>query len=154
MFHEDARTESYRRLQAEYEATHGVPTVRIFTPECKGNAALNKYMDEAKNKSPVTGDTRLWDSLLYLEATLDSQPAFIVMEQLVNFQDTEPYKRMMGTAEAAGYAASCFSVDPRAFGLPTKRKRMFLILQRDKMPCSAGDYRLLLRAVLCRHAAA
>ena len=140
MFHEDARTESYRRLQAEYEATHGVPTVRIFTPECKGNAALNKYMDEAKNKSPVTGDTRLWDSLLYLEATLDSQPAFIVMEQLVNFQDTEPYKRMMGTAEAAGYAASCFSVDPRAFGLPTKRKRMFLILQRDKMPCSAGDY--------------
>ena len=57
------------------------------------------------------------------------------MEQLVNFQETEPYKRMMDTVEVAGYAANCFSVDPRAFGLPTKRKRMFLILQRDKLQC-------------------
>ena len=47
---EDTTSMAYRTRQYEYERRHGVPTVRCFTPECKDNAALNKYVNSKRNK--------------------------------------------------------------------------------------------------------
>ena len=139
-FVQDATTEGYRSAVHKFESYHGIPTVRFFSPECKDNSSLNKYASPTLNESRETGGKRLWDSLSYFEAMLDGQPAFIVCEQLPNFRRTKPYKLMLKAAAREGYRADAFVLHACAFGLPTDRRRLFIVFQRDRYPVGVADY--------------
>ena len=66
------------------------PKLIIFTPSCQGNSLLNLYASEKANRSPTSGDKRLWLGPRLFETVLLKRPRYVIVEQLANWRGTEP----------------------------------------------------------------
>lgn len=112
-----------------------------FSPDCK-------HFSKAKGGKPVDRRTRglAWVAVRWAK---DVQPRLIILENVEEFRDWGPlladdkpcpvrrgltFRRWLGNFRNLGYSFDFREVVACKHGVPTTRKRLFIILRRDGLP--------------------
>lgn len=106
---------------AQGRANRGFLSIRILGPPCQDNAPTN-----VRKKSGA----RLALAEPLFKTAMAGGPYFIILEQLPSFASTEECRNILRMAEQAKYTVTKYVLHAYNYGLPSERKRMFLLFER------------------------
>ena len=74
------------------------------------------------------------DAAALRASTRELQPRWIVIENVVHMRNWGGFGELLAEAEGLGYHVHAQVLDASTFGVPQKRRRLFLICDREEMP--------------------
>ena len=118
----------------------------LASPECRSHSP-------AKGKQPGSRKSKetAFQVVCYANAV---KPRWIVIENVVSMRNWDRYDEFVGKLEALGYEVSAQSLVATDFGVPQKRRRLFLICGRADCPPEiggTGDQSLQARQIIERN---
>ncbi|KAG1725577.1 S-adenosyl-L-methionine-dependent methyltransferase [Suillus paluster] len=100
--------------------------VWLLSPSCQPYTVLNpsaRGEDDPRAKSFL----HLIDHVLPDLAAQDSQPRYMLIENVAGFQDSTTRRRLVDTLQRLGYVVAEFLLTPTQFGIPNSRLRYYLL---------------------------
>ncbi len=91
-----------------------------FGPRCCSGTAVDAW--------EFAVSSRLHDTNCY--ASLQAQPKYILVENVVGFEDSRTAQALRGMLRRAGYAIQEFLLSPLQLGVPYSRPRYFCIARK------------------------
>ncbi|KAG1845114.1 S-adenosyl-L-methionine-dependent methyltransferase [Suillus subalutaceus] len=100
--------------------------VWLLSPSCQPYTILNPA---ARGEADPRAKSflHLIDHVLPDLAAQDSQPRYILIENVVGFQDSITRRRLVDTLQRLGYVVAEFLLTPVQFGIPNSRLRYYLL---------------------------
>lgn len=100
--------------------------VWLLSPSCQPYTILNPA---AKGEADPRAKSflHLIDHILPDLAAQDSQPRYMLIENVAGFQDSTTRKRLVDTLQRLGYVVAEFLLTPVQFGIPNSRLRYYLL---------------------------
>ena len=98
----------------------------LASPECRSHTCArgNGQRDENSRRT----------ARYVLRFARALKPRWIVIENVIHMRNWNGYGRLVAEAEALGYHVRAQVLDASTFGVPQKRRRLFLICDREEMP--------------------
>ncbi|WP_243078880.1 DNA cytosine methyltransferase [Pantoea sp. MQR6] len=113
--------------------TPGEPLIIIGGPPCQTFSNIGRSKIESVSKADIKLDPRNYLFKNYLEYVSYFKPDVFVMENVPNLKtryNGEIFKKILEICEAEGYKISYSILDASHYGVPQKRKRLFIVGNR------------------------
>jgi DNA (cytosine-5)-methyltransferase 1 len=101
----------------------------LASPECTNHthARGNRPIDESSKAT----------ARFVVHFAADLLPRWVVIENVIQMRTWKGYSRLIGDLKKLGYGTSSMVLDARDFGVPQKRRRLFILCDRERQPPAA-----------------